>query len=136
MATQGYKRKLTAILSADVKGYSRLMGEDEVATFHTITAYRELVATLIHKHHGRVVDSPGDNMLADFVSVVDAVQCAVDIQKDIQVRPGPEGQVVRFYQILAFTGFDMPCVNHFAVEVIHDNTEQRSSVFFFRSFVG
>ncbi len=50
MTTQGYKRKLTAILSADVKGYSRLMGEDEVATVRTITAYRELMATLIQKH--------------------------------------------------------------------------------------
>ena len=69
MTTQGYKRKLTAILSADVKGYSRLMGGDEAATVRTITAYRELVATLIQKHHGRVVDSPGDNILADFVSV-------------------------------------------------------------------
>lgn len=86
MITQGYKRKLTAILSADVKGYSRLMGEDEVATVRTITAYRELVAMLIQKHHGRVVDSPGDNILADFVSVVDAVQCAVDIQKEITDR--------------------------------------------------
>ncbi len=86
MTTQGYKRKLTAILSADVKGYSRLMGEDEVATVRTITAYRELMATLIQKHHGRVVDFPGDNMLADFVSVVDAVQCAVDIQKEITDR--------------------------------------------------
>lgn len=86
MTTQGYKRKLTAILSADVKGYSRLMGEDEVATVRTITAYRELMATLIHKHHGRVVDSPGDNMLADFVSVVDAVQCAVGIQRKITDR--------------------------------------------------
>ena len=86
MITQVYKRKLSAILSADVKGYSRLMGEDEVATVRTITAYRELVATLIQKHHGRVVDSPGDNILADFVSVVDAVQCAVDIQKEITDR--------------------------------------------------
>lgn len=86
MTTQEYKRKLTAILSADVKGYSRLMGEDEVATVRTITAYRELVTILIQKHHGRVVDSPGDNILADFVSAVDAVQCAVDIQKEITDR--------------------------------------------------
>lgn len=86
MTTQGYKRKLTAILSADVKGYSRLMGEDEVATVRTITAYRELVATLIQKHHGRVVDSPGDNMLADFASVVDAVRGAVEIQEELKAR--------------------------------------------------
>jgi adenylate cyclase len=60
------ERKLAAIFSTDVKGYSRLMGEDEVGTIHTLTAYRELIATLIQQHRGRVVDSPGDNLLADF----------------------------------------------------------------------
>ncbi len=58
------ERKLTAILSADVKGYSRLMGEDEVATIRTLTAYRELIISLIREHKGRVVDTPGDNLLA------------------------------------------------------------------------
>src|SRR5262245_6738940 len=55
------ERKLTAILSADVKGYSRLMGEDEVATVRTLTAYRAVIAAFTQQHHGRVVDSPGDN---------------------------------------------------------------------------
>jgi class 3 adenylate cyclase len=73
MATQDFKRKLTAILSADVKGYSRLMGEDEEATVRTLTAYREIIAKVIQKQRGRVVDSPGDNILAEFASVVDAV---------------------------------------------------------------
>ena len=86
MNTEGFKRKLSAILSADVVGYSRLMGEDEAATVKTITAYREVVATLIKQHRGRMVDSPGDNVLAEFDSVVDAGQCAVAIQKEIQVR--------------------------------------------------
>src|SRR5262245_38753028 len=76
----GIERKLAAILSADVKGYSRLMGEDEVATIRTLTAYRAVMATLIGQQHGRVVDAPGDNLLAEFASVVDAVQCAVGIQ--------------------------------------------------------
>ncbi|MFQ6672309.1 MAG: adenylate/guanylate cyclase domain-containing protein, partial [Candidatus Tectimicrobiota bacterium] len=80
------ERKLTAILSADVKGYSRLMGDDEVATVWTITAYREVMATLIRQHRGRVVDSPGDNLLAEFASVVDAVQCAVEIQRELKAR--------------------------------------------------
>src|SRR5919201_4763241 len=80
------ERKLTAILSADVKGYSRLMGEDEEATVHTITAYRELMASLIQQHRGRVVDSPGDNLLAEFASVVEAVQCAVAIQRELRLR--------------------------------------------------
>ncbi|MET0167506.1 MAG: hypothetical protein ABW318_21220, partial [Vicinamibacterales bacterium] len=58
------ERRLAAILSADVKGYSRLMGEDEVATIRTLTAYRQVIATLVQQHRGRVVDSPGDNLLA------------------------------------------------------------------------
>jgi adenylate cyclase len=86
METEGYKRKLTAILSADVEGYSRLMGEDEDATIRTLTTYRELMTTLIQKHRGRVVDSPGDNLLAEFGSVVDAVRCAVEIQEELRVR--------------------------------------------------
>ncbi len=69
MATQDFKRKLAAILHADVKGYSRLMGEDEEATVRTITAYREVMTTLIHQHRGKVVDSPGDNLLAELVKV-------------------------------------------------------------------
>ncbi|HJY80517.1 MAG TPA: adenylate/guanylate cyclase domain-containing protein [Candidatus Binatia bacterium] len=79
-AAVGMERKLAAILSADVKGYSRLMGDDEEATVRTLTAYRELIASLIQQHRGRVVDSPGDNLLAEFASVVDAVRCAVEIQ--------------------------------------------------------
>ena len=81
MAEESYKRRLTAIFSADVVGYSRLMGEDDAATVKTITAYREIMATLIKQHRGRMVDSPGDNVLADFASVVDAAQCAVAVQK-------------------------------------------------------
>jgi adenylate cyclase len=80
------ERKLAAIFSTDVKGYSRLMGDDEVATIHTLTAYREVMATLIQQHRGRVVDSPGDNLLAEFPSVVEAVQCAVAIQRELRVR--------------------------------------------------
>jgi class 3 adenylate cyclase len=64
MATQDFRRKLTAILSADVKGYSRLMGEDEEATVRTITAHRKVFTSVIEKYRGRVVDSPGDNILA------------------------------------------------------------------------
>jgi len=77
------ERKLTAILSADVKGYSRLMGEDEETTIRTLTAYRQSMATLIVQHRGRVVDSPGDNLLAEFASAVDAVRGALEIQRDL-----------------------------------------------------
>jgi adenylate cyclase len=86
MAEDQVKRKLTAIFSADVKGYSRLMSADDAATVRTLTEYREVMAGLISSHRGRVVDSPGDNLLAEFVSVVDAVQCAVEVQKEFKVR--------------------------------------------------
>jgi len=86
MTTPEVKRKLTAILSADVKGYSRLMGEDEESTAHTLSSYKEVIAGLIQHHHGRVVDAPGDNVLAEFASVVDAVRCAVGIQKELKTR--------------------------------------------------
>ncbi|MFB0505403.1 MAG: adenylate/guanylate cyclase domain-containing protein [Thermodesulfobacteriota bacterium] len=86
MGPQGVQRKLAAILSADAKGYSRLMGEDEVATVRTLTAYREVMGSLIQQHRGRVVDSPGDNLLAEFASVVDAVQCAVEIQQVLRAK--------------------------------------------------
>jgi len=86
MTTEGVKRKLTAILSADVKGYSRLMGEDEVETVRTLTAYREVMANLIQRHRGRVVDSPGDNVLAEIKSVVDALRCALEVQGELKIR--------------------------------------------------
>ena len=73
----GMARKLAAIFSTDVAGYSRLMGEDEEGTIRTLTAYRQVMATLIAQHHGRVVDAPGDNLLAEFASAVEAVRCAV-----------------------------------------------------------
>src|SRR3972149_2774311 len=73
-------RRLAAIFSADVKGYSRLMGENEEATVRALTALRAANASVIEKHGGRVVDSPGDNMLVEFPSVVEAVKCAVEIQ--------------------------------------------------------
>jgi len=98
MAEELTKRKLTAILSADVKGYSRLMGEDEEATVQTITAYREVMTRLIEEQNGRVVDAKGDNLLAEFPSVVDAVRCAVMIQKELKVRNDelPENRRMEF----------------------------------------
>jgi adenylate cyclase len=98
MADKGFKRKLAAILSTDAVDYSRLMGEDEEATVRTITAYREVLSALIQQHNGNVVDSPGDNLLAEFVSVVDAVQCAVAVQKEIKSRNAelPENRRMQF----------------------------------------
>jgi adenylate cyclase len=98
MATKDFKRKLSAILSADVAGYSRLMGEDEAATVSTLETYREVMSTLIKQHRGRVVDSPGDNVLAEFGSVVDAVQCGVAVQNEFQARNAelPENRRMTF----------------------------------------
>jgi class 3 adenylate cyclase len=98
MLTQDVKRKLVAILSADVKGYSRLMGEDEVGTIRTLNADKEIMSNLIQQHHGRVVDAPGDNLLAEFGSVVDAVECAVEIQKELKTRNAdlPENRRMEF----------------------------------------
>jgi len=79
-------RKLRAILSADVKGYSLLMADDEAFTIKTLKDYRNIMSTQIVQHNGRVVDSPGDNILADFASIVDAVTCAVEIQNVLKVK--------------------------------------------------
>jgi class 3 adenylate cyclase len=100
MATEDFKRKLTAILSADVKDYSRLMGEDEEATVRTITAHRKVITSVIQKYRGRVVDSPGDNILAEFVSVVDAVQSGVEIQEVIRAKNARSGRHLHLRQCL------------------------------------
>ena len=98
MATEGFKRKLAAVFSADVAGYSRLMGEDEAATLTTLEAYKQVLFVLIKQHRGRVVASPGDNVLAEFASVVDAVQCGVAVQKEIETRNAelPENRRMQF----------------------------------------
>src|SRR5216684_4434827 len=78
------ERKLTAILCADVFGYSRLMGDDEEATLRTLSSHRKLIDSLIEQYHGRFVNSAGDSVLAEFASVVNAVQCAVEIQTTLK----------------------------------------------------
>jgi len=83
------ERRLAAILSADAVGYSRLMARDEVATVRTLTAYRDQMEVLVRQHRGRIVDSPGDNVLSEFPSATDAMQCAGEIQRVIQARNAP-----------------------------------------------
>ena len=80
------KRKLSGILSADAVEYSRLMQEDEASTIITLTESKELMTDLIQQYRGRVVDAPGDNLLAEFGSVVDATECAVEIQRKLKSR--------------------------------------------------
>jgi class 3 adenylate cyclase len=94
----GMSRKLAATFSADVAGYSRLMGDDEEATIRTLTVRRELISFLIQRHRGRVVDAPGDNLLAEFASVVDAVRSAVEIQQALKEKNAelPEHRRMQF----------------------------------------
>jgi len=98
MTEERAKRRLSAILSADAKGYSRLMEEDELSTVQTIKAYREVMVRFIQKYNGRVVDSPGDNILAEFGSVIDAVECAAKIQEALKIRNDelPENRKMEF----------------------------------------
>jgi len=86
MTNEGTTRKLIAILSADAVGYSRLMAEDEVGTVDRLKSYRELISTRVREHHGRVIDSPGDNILAEFPSALDAARSAIEIQRVLKTR--------------------------------------------------
>jgi adenylate cyclase len=92
------ERKLTAILCADVHGYSRLMGADEEATVGTLNDYRGIIDSLIVQHHGRFFGSAGDSVIAEFASVVEAAQCAVDIQASLKVKNAdlPAGRRMEF----------------------------------------
>jgi adenylate cyclase len=89
MCAEAFTRKLTAIFSADAEGYSRLMGENDVETVRSLKACRTIIVDAIARHQGRVVDSPGDNVLAEFASVVDAVTCALELQQRLHVRNAP-----------------------------------------------
>jgi adenylate cyclase len=86
MSRPGMQRKLAAIFSADVAGYSRLMGEDEAATIRTLRAYQDVMAARIQHSRGRIVDAPGDNLMAEFASAVDAVRCALEIQHELHTQ--------------------------------------------------
>src|SRR5262245_42377348 len=86
MDARPQERRVVAILSGDAAGYSRLMGDEEAATVRMITQYRQVISEAVGRHNGRVVDAPGDNVLAEFASVVDAVQSAVEIQHELRAR--------------------------------------------------
>jgi adenylate cyclase len=98
MSAERTKRKLSAILSADVKGYSRLMEKNEMATIQTLKVYREVITSIVLQYGGRVVDSPGDNLLAEFGSVVEAVDCSVKIQQALKTKNAelPEDRKMKF----------------------------------------
>ena len=98
MPVRPVERKLTAILAADVVGYSRLMGADEVGTLHRLTACRAIVDGLIATHRGRIFNTAGDSVVADFSSAVDAVRCAVAVQEALagENADQPAAQQMRF----------------------------------------
>jgi adenylate cyclase len=100
MATPEITRKLSVVLSGEVKRYSRLLVRDETGTLHTLTAYKEVMARLIQSHGGNVIDAPGDHVLAEFSDTMGAVQCAVSIQKELKSRndklPEPRRMEFRF----------------------------------------
>ena len=83
---QALRRKLTTIVSADVAGYSRLMDDDEVATVETLKAYRGAIEGFVERHAGRLVSTAGDGLLAEFDSIVEAVQCAAEVQRELGAR--------------------------------------------------
>ena len=86
MEPEQRKRKLSSILCAGAEGYGRLMGEDESGTLTTLKAHLQLIGSLVEKHQGRVIAVHGDTLLAGFDSVVEAVQCAVEIQSELAKR--------------------------------------------------
>src|SRR6202047_4471358 len=92
------ERRLAAILAADVEGYSRLMHGDEESTMATLSARRAVVDELIAQHRGRIANTAGDSVLAEFTSILDAVRCAIEIQASLQRanEDEPEGCRMRF----------------------------------------
>jgi len=98
MTDDKVKRRLTTVLCADVHGYSRLMEADEAGTLRTLRRYRTAIAGLVERHDGRIVNTWGDAVIAEFASVVEAVQCAVEIQQEIsnQDPDPPQAHRMRF----------------------------------------
>jgi adenylate cyclase len=125
------ERKLAAIFAADAEGYSRLMGQDEVGTLRTLTAYRVIIDRLIAAHRGRIFNTAGDSLVADFASAVDAAQCAVALQDAIAKENAdrPAGEQMRF-RIGVHVGDIIVQGRHVepAGAVIPDRSEQRAIV--------
>ena len=98
MTDDKVKRRLTTVLCADVHGYSRLMGADEAGTLATLRRHRSAIAGLVERHDGRIVNTWGDAVIAEFASVVEAVQCAVELQQEIsnQDSDPPHAHQMRF----------------------------------------
>src|SRR5215831_18772963 len=98
MTDDKVKRRLTTVLCADVQGYSRMMEADEAGTMAALRRYRTAISGLVERHDGRIVNTWGDAVISEFASVVEAVQCAVEIQQEIssQQSDQPDAQRMRF----------------------------------------
>ncbi|MBR0991849.1 guanylate cyclase [Bradyrhizobium japonicum] len=96
MTDDKVKRRLTTVLCADVYGYSRLMEADETGTLETLRRYRTAIARLVERHDGRIVNTWGDAIIAEFASVVEAVQCAVEIQQEIASQASTQASPMQF----------------------------------------
>ena len=106
------KRRLAAILAADIAGYSRLMGEDEAATVRDLKGHQAVILPLVAQHGGRVIDTAGDGILAEFPSVIGATECAVEIQAVVAAR---NADVPEQRRMLFRIGINLG-------DVIHDET--------------
>jgi class 3 adenylate cyclase len=100
------ERKLVAILAADIQGYSRLMSIDEEGTLATLSAHRAVTDAIIVQHGGRICSTAGDSILAEFASVFAAVQCAVEIQRDLAQANLALGEERRMWSIVWASGHD------------------------------
>src|SRR4051794_7277697 len=96
MTDDKVKRRLTTVLCADVHGYSRLMGADEAGTLGALRRHRSAIAGLVERHDGRIVNTWGDAVIAEFASVVEAVQCAVEVQQEISNQEPASPNSLRF----------------------------------------
>ncbi len=90
------QRKLTTILAADAEGYSRVMETDEVGGLAALRAARQVFSKFIERHHGRIANTAGDGLIAEFPSVVEAVQCAIEVQQELGARPGDPARALNF----------------------------------------
>src|ERR1700674_5552463 len=98
MTDDKVKRRVTTVPCTEVRGYCRVMGADEAGTWGTLRRHRSAIAGLVERHDGRIVNTWGDAVIAEFASVVEAVQCAVEIQQELSGYNGglPESQRMRF----------------------------------------
>src|SRR5262245_53340888 len=111
------RRRLAAILVADIAGYSRLMGEDEAATVRDLKSHQAVIVPLIARHDGRLIDTAGDGILAEFPSAIGATECALEMQATMSAR---NAQVLERRRMLFRMGINLGDVIHDEAHVYGD----------------